>query len=456
MTNEWNGSLVMEEFAKIAKEQGFLSSKLKEDDKNIVGNPKTLTPVQKRYEATEEYGVTNDKCIIEQAHPNKKVQMAESQGEGGVVENAIEQQEKDIAAATNMPTGALIGVHANLINELVKLANQLDAEKNYKAAMKVDQVIRKLSRPFDQGHLYKESWVNFLIQGLMILGPFAVDWWQKRATSTKNFNPQTGKVTSTTPGKGLTGKGAAIGAAVTGLGLLGALGSRITSLKEGIKEDTQDLFQILQTNQSPSAKAALKRLTPFANIVRSMDISTNEKFDAFIQIYNKFVASDLNQLEIEILKSADIEDPSLTAYGGGERLKEKFKDFKDSMDDMQKLVDKVNQVKGTVSQQIKQDVKDHPDINIVPGVQGLQSLLIHHGFMKKTWNVEPTGELDDNTINAARELENMLQEKLAPIQKEKGIQGSAKGMIISQDNQLVIDPKVLLNFIDQAELKLAV
>ena len=49
----------------------------------------------------------------------------------------------------------------------------------------------------------------------------------------------------------------------------------------------------------------------------------------------------------------------------------------------------------------------------------------------------------------------LAQEKLAGIQKESNIPGSAKGMIISQDNQLVIDPKVLLNFIDQAEIKLA-
>ncbi len=54
----WNGSKVMEGFAKIASESGLISSNLSpKDEKDYVGNPSSDIDIIPRYEKTEEYGV---------------------------------------------------------------------------------------------------------------------------------------------------------------------------------------------------------------------------------------------------------------------------------------------------------------------------------------------------------------------------------------------------------------
>ena len=99
MTNQWNRSSVMRDFEKIAAENKLLQTDLNPDNKDFVGNPSTPTPVKdhRRYEPTEEYTKVKDslKDLLNKAHP-KTIETVKSDGAGGVVENIMEQQEKDI------------------------------------------------------------------------------------------------------------------------------------------------------------------------------------------------------------------------------------------------------------------------------------------------------------------------------------------------------------------------
>ena len=73
---------------------------------------------EKRLDAPKE-------SIIETAHP-KPVYVAESQGDGGLVENQLEQQKKMLSVINRMPTGVLVGRYAYVANSLLKLADVCD------------------------------------------------------------------------------------------------------------------------------------------------------------------------------------------------------------------------------------------------------------------------------------------------------------------------------------------
>lgn len=108
----WEKSSVMSEFLKIAAEKGLLDSA-----KNPCGED-VKTIEEKRLKDPE-------KSIMEVAHP-EPVYVAESRGDGGLVENEIENQKKMIEVINKMPTGSLSGRYATAIVELVKLADMCD------------------------------------------------------------------------------------------------------------------------------------------------------------------------------------------------------------------------------------------------------------------------------------------------------------------------------------------
>ena len=113
-----NTSSVMEEFFKIAETQ------------NLLGLRKTAAaeknPYQEDLKTIEEKRLKSpDKHIMEVAHP-EPVYIAEAQGDGALVENEIEKQQKTIEMVNKHPTGSLVGRYAEAINTLVKLANMCD------------------------------------------------------------------------------------------------------------------------------------------------------------------------------------------------------------------------------------------------------------------------------------------------------------------------------------------
>ena len=111
----WEKSEVMSEFLKIASDNDMVKEALPEKNPNqesedAIKDKKPKSP---------------EKSIIEEAHP-KAVYIAESRGDGALVENLIEQQKKIIEMLNKMPTGSLVGRYASAVNDLVKLAEQCD------------------------------------------------------------------------------------------------------------------------------------------------------------------------------------------------------------------------------------------------------------------------------------------------------------------------------------------
>ena len=152
---------VMSDFEKIAAEQGWITTNFNPKDKDFVGNPSTSPVGPFRYSPdgpyfkhdNKEYDVTKEtgKELIELAH-KKSPTMAPSMGKGGLVENQVEQQEHDIEVASRMPSGALVQIHAFLVNELIKTANELEDAGKIEQAEKIDDVIARLiNRPFQAG-----------------------------------------------------------------------------------------------------------------------------------------------------------------------------------------------------------------------------------------------------------------------------------------------------------------
>jgi hypothetical protein len=122
----WEKYSVMNEFLKIAEKKDLLGlKKTAAAEKN---------PHQEDLKTIEEKHLKSpEKNIIEEAHP-ESVYVAESRGDGGLVENEIEHQKKTIEIINKMPTGSLVGRYASSVEQLVKFANMCDELGHTKAA----------------------------------------------------------------------------------------------------------------------------------------------------------------------------------------------------------------------------------------------------------------------------------------------------------------------------------
>lgn len=115
---DWTKSTVMSEFAKIAENQNLLGL-----EKTAAAEP---NPHQEDLKTIEDKRLKSpEKHIMEEAHP-EPVFVAESRGEGGLVENELEHQQKIIEMINKMPTGSLVGRYASAVENLVKIANDCD------------------------------------------------------------------------------------------------------------------------------------------------------------------------------------------------------------------------------------------------------------------------------------------------------------------------------------------
>lgn len=105
---------------------------MKLPDTNFLDNSEVMTEFFKLCKTNnepKEFEVLEDSKIIEKAHP-EPVYVAESQGDGALVENQIEQQKKDIDVINKMPNGVLVQRHAELFNELIKFSEKCEKEGN--------------------------------------------------------------------------------------------------------------------------------------------------------------------------------------------------------------------------------------------------------------------------------------------------------------------------------------
>jgi hypothetical protein len=130
---DWEKSEVMSEFVKIASETNLLKDAAPEpnpyvEDKKVIEEKRLPEP---------------EKSIMEVAHP-KPVYIAEARGDGGLVENEIENQKKMIEIVNKMPTGALVGRYASSALELIKIANCCDEIGEMAAADILTDAAKKL------------------------------------------------------------------------------------------------------------------------------------------------------------------------------------------------------------------------------------------------------------------------------------------------------------------------
>ncbi|MFA5023463.1 MAG: hypothetical protein WC523_00700 [Patescibacteria group bacterium] len=141
-------SEVMREFMKIMAEQETPAKNPYAEDKKII---------EEKREFPEE-------DLIEQAHP-EKVYVAESRGDGGLVENQNEQHEKMMTVINKMPTGALLGTYASAVTTLTKMADICDELGDSESADALTNVAEKVlalmdNCPFDRGTCIKDGEVS--------------------------------------------------------------------------------------------------------------------------------------------------------------------------------------------------------------------------------------------------------------------------------------------------------
>lgn len=430
----WNGSEVMENFAKIAKEQGLISSNFPRND---LGNPTEPTPVEghTRHEPTEDY---NDRYneegrkLIDKAH-SKDAEVAKAMGKGALVENQNQQQDVMIDVATKRPNGALIGVHAHLIKNLVKMANELDEAGNTKAARLIDSTLEAL--PFDNGYFRKTA---------------------RRPKGFSLFNPRPSLI-----GRALgflVPWVRGIGLGIAGLSALKMFGSKLTSTQESLAKDVNDLYEILMENaqNSPSAARAAEFLASYNETFSAADFSTKEGVEKFASTAKKF-CSELPRLGALI--AAIKQDIKQTGFFGNiweqtkgffgfeehKLIEEKFIDVQGSCSEALKMASQSNQLISYLEDKAAEKYSG------LGSVSGLQHLLFSRGFEGKKWKGNITGKTDQQTLTAAQELEQMLNQKLASVlQKENKPINYFNGSIV-RGNQIVADPNVLRKIVNITE-----
>jgi hypothetical protein len=436
MSKQWSSSTVMQEFEKIAAESKLIVTDLNPDKKDFVGNPSKETPVKdhRRYEPTEEYGVTKGegKDLVDKAHP-KTIEMASAMGGGGVVENIVQQQEIDLEVATKMPHGALHGIHAELIQGLVEKANELEDKGKVKEAKRIDETIQRLSSfPFVNDHLVKEAAFGLAIWLLTLFAPVA---WSLIGRSKSPGGRRGPRIPM---GKG--GKAAVIlGGAAT---IMSAFGNKITSRKEDLSTDLKDLYDILllgHSKGSASCKKAADLLKPFINkLAKPLDDKGFKK----LLIVMENLKPVFPKIEKLVARSAIEFGPGRWYQFGLDitsRIQEKYNDFSEVYKETNKLIADAQGLGKRMDNTAKKMISG-PAPTALNDVAKLQKVLFGDNSSKVT------GKMDMETITATEVLEQNIDNMLSKI----GIKHSVKGKIVQNGKMIMEFPKLekMLKLID--------
>jgi len=418
MSKEWNGSQVMGEFAKIAVESGLITSDF---GNPVMGNTDKETPVKdhRRYEPGKEYGVTkgSGEDLVGKAHP-KDAKPAEAMGEGGLVENIVQQQEKDIEVAMRMPSGALVGKHAALVDALVSLANDLEGEGKAGIAARVDRTIERISGlPFDSG-LRKEAVGPFL--ALLI------------------------PVVKTLVWGGL------------GAGAWYAFGTRMTSVRENLSEDVRDLVETASSvGEEPSLSVLAKNLramlAPHASRLRRPFPPPEHKDELlkYIGDLDAF-AEDLGRVSSIVGAMTAVPDAWYKlGFGAKSRLREKLSDVEKTLKDTRIAAEAA--VKAFAERSVGPVPAPEAGKAETAGsnVAEIQALLAERGM-----KVPRSGRLDNATVEAIRRLEGQLDAELrtdariADILEQHG--WGVRGLLLRPDGTTA-DPQVMRRLFSLAD-----
>lgn len=101
---------------------------------------RTEADYKSMYQVHQESGAD----LIGESHP-ETITIADAMGNGGVVENQIEQHRHNVDVAKSMPSGNFRGKHAWVLKNLVKLANQADDQGLKEASDLIDAAINELT-----------------------------------------------------------------------------------------------------------------------------------------------------------------------------------------------------------------------------------------------------------------------------------------------------------------------
>ena len=100
---------------------------------------KTEADYGKLYNNHDETGAE----LVGLAHP-KSIVTSESMGNGGLVENVVEQKRHMEGVALSMPSGNFRSKHAWIVNSLVKLANKADNNDLLEASDLIDTALKEI------------------------------------------------------------------------------------------------------------------------------------------------------------------------------------------------------------------------------------------------------------------------------------------------------------------------
>lgn len=420
-----NGS-VWQSFAKIAAESGLITTNLNPENKDFVGNPsKSPTgPFRdnggKREKGDAElYDVTDGsgEQLIEKAHP-KSIQIADAMGAGGVVENQLEQQQKSMEIATKMPSGALYGVHAELVKELAKKANELEAQGKIKEAIRIDRTIKKITAlPFSEGQVYKKA--AWFIPALAWLG----------------------KALFSLKGMGF----------LAGVGAAGSMGF-LSSAQEGLSEDAKEFYDalidasksgLIAKGKSISAERAAELFRPFLSSFVNLNLSNKDAIVRFLKAVDRFIVV-LPQIK-SLVKKVPLElGPAKFYEFGQDRTSKVMETYKDFLKSYEETVAAIS----NKTQEIKQQTESRMLPVAKNLVSKLQEILVDKGLLDKV-----SGTVDQATAMAALKLEKQIDKDLDAL----GIKRKSPfvGRIVS-DGKIVIDPSKLqriLSLIEMAKSK---
>jgi hypothetical protein len=408
MTRDWNGSLVMAEFAKNAVEGGLITTDFGKpvvgnSDKSPVGPYRNNPSVSGKDDTlsidrnSKDYGIgkeTGDD-LVEKAHP-EDAEIAESMGEGWLVENIVQQHRKDEEIATQMPSGSLHGKHAALVAALVALANDLEGAGRAEAAARVDRTIERLAgcRPFEES-LRKEAFLGLPLGALTWAGLGAAAWnW---------------------------------------------FGTKLTSVRENLAEDIQDVIKASASAGGSDSLSGLAArlgalLAPYAAKFRRPMPVPGDK--AGLARYDKDLddfSSVFGEAAAIVEAMGAMPDPWYKfGLGAKSRLQEKFSDLRKTFDNTKAAV-------GRLSNVLQQAAAAKGRVPRTP-VSEMQELLAEHGL-----EVPRTGVLDDATKDAIHKLEAKLDAdfrrnpKLAEILKRRN--WSIPGLLLKPEGTMA-DPQV--------------
>lgn len=132
--------------AEVYNELSKLANELSDMGEKRVANAVKQQQVKYKKAAEKLYDIMGEtgEQLVQKVHPQGGKTLFDVENEGGKVETIIEQNEKMLNVFNKQPTGK----YAEVLMKLIKKANQLEDEGNYKVAKVIDETIKEMYEAF--------------------------------------------------------------------------------------------------------------------------------------------------------------------------------------------------------------------------------------------------------------------------------------------------------------------